>query len=76
MMCRLTTMCSVVNVSRWACECEGGHQHAHWDATTGLMGRYMRCVAETMYRLSARLDFREATEELEHHGGKVSHTTL
>lgn len=35
-----------------------------------------RRVAEAMCRLSARLDYREASEELSHQGIEVSHTTL
>ena len=40
------------------------------------MALYTLGVAKTMCRLAARLDFREAAEELKHHGIRVSHTTL
>jgi len=41
-----------------------------------LRGRYSKKVAEVMCRLSARLDFREAVDELKRQGIEVSHTTL
>lgn len=48
-----------------------------WQVQEGLKaGAYTLGVAKTLCRLAARLDFREAAEELKHHGIRVSHTTL
>ena len=70
------TVCGVVRVSRWVYRCEGGHFHVPWDSASGLKGGYTVGVRRLMCRLSARLDFREASEELKHHGIRVSHQTL
>ena len=71
------TLCGVVGVSRWVYRCEAcGHYHVPWDADEGLKEGFTVNVAKAMCRLSARLDFREASEELAHHGIEVSHTTL
>ena len=70
------TLCGVVRVSRWVYRCEQGHFHVPWDSASGLKGDYTVGVRRSMCRLSARLDFREASEELKHHGIRVSHQTL
>jgi len=75
--CYIETLCGVVRVSRWVYRCVCGASAVPWDAQEGLKdGAYTRGVAKTMCRLAARLDFREAAEELKHHGIRVSHTTL
>jgi hypothetical protein len=73
---QFTTLCGVICVNRWEYECGSGHYHRPWDIRQRLKGRYTHRVAETMCRLSARLTFREASEELLRQGIKVSHTTL
>ena len=71
------TVCGVVSVSRWVYRCDVcDHYHVPWDTDEGLKDGYTIGVAKAMCRLSTRLDFREASEELSHHGIKVSHTTL
>ena len=71
------TLCGVVGVSRWVYRCDGcGQYQVPWDSGEGLKDGFTVSVAESMCRLSARLDFREASEELAHHGIKVSHSTL
>lgn len=70
------TLCGVIRVNRWEYECGSGHYHRPWDIRQRLKGRYTHRVAEAMCRLSARLTFREASEELLRQGIKVSHTTL
>ena len=71
------TLCGVVRVSRWVYRCDAcGHYEVPWDSDEGLKQGYTVGVAKAMCRLSARLDFREASEELSHHGIRVSHTTL
>lgn len=71
------TLCGVVRVSRWVYRCDAcGHCHVPWDADEGLKEGFTVNVAKAMCRLSARLDFREASEELAHHGIEISHTTL
>lgn len=75
--CYIETLCGVVRVSRWVYRCECGHVHVPWDAAEGLKaGGYTPGVAQAMCRLSGRLDFREAAEELKNQGISVSHTTL
>ena len=56
--------------------CALGHTHVPWDAKQKLRGQYTHRVAEAMCCLAARLDFREASEELSHQGIQVSHMTL
>ena len=70
------TLCGVVRVSRWEYRCDQGHSHIPWDVNEGVAEGYTKGVAETMCRLSARLDYREAALELKHHGIRISHTTL
>jgi len=72
----ITTMCGEILVERWIYICPCGHQHAPWEESEQLKEKYTNRTAETMCRLSARLDFREAAEELSYHGISVSHTTL
>ena len=76
--CYIETLCGVVRVSRWVYRCGCGATVVPWDSQAGLKeGAYTLSVAKTMCRLAARLDFREeTTEELKHHGIRVSHTTL
>ena len=60
-------------VWRWYCRCPAcGHRCFPWDSSQGVRDGYSPSVAETMCRLSARLDFREACEELAHQGIEVS----
>lgn len=73
---RITTKCGVVSVERWVYGCAKGHYHVMWDGKQKLTGQYTHRVAEAMCRLAARLDFREAAEELSYQGIKVSHETL
>ena len=70
------TLCGVVRVRRWEYRCDRGHSHIPWDVNEGVEEGYTKGVSETMCRLSARLDYREAALELKHHGIRVSHTTL
>ncbi len=71
------TLCGVVGVSRWVYRCDACNVYdVPWDSRVGLKEGFTVSVAESMCRLSARLDFREASEELAHHGIKVSHRTL
>ena len=71
------TLCGAVRGSRWVYRCDGcGHYHVPWDADEGLKDGYTVSVAKAMCRLSARMDFREASEELAHHGIRISHTML
>ena len=72
----LTTLCGKISISRWVYCCEQGHRHAPWEAKQKLLDQYTHRVAEAMCRLSARLDYREASEELSHQGIEVSHTIL
>ena len=75
--CYIETLCGVVRVSRWVYRCACGVSAIPWQSREGLKdGAYTVGVAKTMCRLAARLDFREAAEELKHHGIRVSHTTL
>ena len=75
--CYIETLCGVVRVSRWVYRCACGVSVVPWQLREGLKdGAYTVGVAKTMCRLAARLDFREASEELKHHGIRVSHTTL
>ena len=75
--CYIETLCGVVRVSRWVYRCACGVCVVPWDAQEGLKdAAYTLGVAKTMCRLAARLDFREAAEELKYHGIRVSHTTL
>ena len=75
--CYIETLCGVVRVSRWVYRCACGVSVIPWQSQEGLQdGAYTVGVAKTMCRLAARLDFREAAEELKHHGIRVSHTTL
>ncbi len=73
---RITTLCGVIRVDRWVYRCASGHYHFPWDTKEKLKGQYTHRVAEVMCRMSARLDFREAAEELFRQGIEVSHTTL
>ena len=73
---RITTMCGVIRVARWVYGCAAGHYHVLWDGKQKLTGQWTHRVVEMMCRLAARLDFREAAEELSYHGIKVSHETL
>ena len=73
---RITTLCGVIRVERWVYGCASGHYHVLWDGKQKLTGPYTHRVVEVMCRLAARLNFREAAEELSHHGIKVSHETL
>ena len=71
------TLCGGVRVSRWVYRCDAcSHYHVPWDTDEGLKDGFTVNVAKAMCRLSARLDFREASEELAHHGIEISHTTL
>ncbi len=72
----ITTLCGVIRVDRWVYRCASGHYHFPWDTKEKLKGQYTHRVAEVMCRLSARLDFREASEELSRQGIEVSRTTL
>ena len=72
----LTTLCGKISIRRWVYCCEQGHRHAPWDVKQKLLDRYTHRVAEAMCRLSSRLDYREASEELSHQGIEVSHTIL
>ena len=75
--CYIETVCGVVRVSRWIYRCPCGTSVIPWEAKADLKdGAYTPNVAKTMCRLAARLDFREAAEELKHHGTRVTHTTL
>ena len=75
--CYIETLCGVLRVSRWVYRCACGTSIVPWQSQEGLKdGAYTVGVAKTMCRLAARLDFREAAEELKHHGIRVSHTTL
>ena len=75
--CYIETLCGVVRVYRWVYRCACGASVVPWQSREGLKdGAYTLGVAKTMCRLAARLDFREAAEELKHHGVRVSHTTL
>ena len=71
-----TTACGVVRVRRWEYKCQCGSIDVPWEARQGLKGQYTPRVSETMMRLAAQLNYRAAAAELEHHGIKVSHTTL
>lgn len=71
-----TTLCGKISINRWVYCCEQGHRHVPWEAQQKLSDHYTHRVAEAMCRLSARLDYREASEELSHQGIAVSHTTL
>ena len=73
---RITTKCGVINVERWVYGCANGHYHVLWDDNQKLTGQYTPDVIETMCRLAAHLDFREAAEELLHQGIIVSHETI
>ena len=73
---RITTLCGVIRVERWVYGCAAGHYHVLWDDQQKLIGQYTHRVAEAMCRLAARLDFREASEELSYQGIKVRHETL
>ncbi len=75
-LCGVIRMCGVIRIERWVYRCALGHNHAPWDLCQKLRGQYTHRVAEVMCRLVARLDFREASEELSSHGIEVSHTTL
>ena len=71
------TLWGVVRVSRWVYRCDACEVYLiPWDSQVGLKEGFTVSVAQWMCRLSARLDFREASEELAHHGIKVSHSTL
>jgi hypothetical protein len=70
------TLCGVVRISRWVYRCECGSYGVPWDAEVGLKAGCTIGVRKAMCRLSARLDFREACEELWHQGLRVSHTRL
>lgn len=70
------TLCGVVRVRRWVYRCECGAYQVPWDAETGLQAGCTVGVRKAMCRLSGRLDFREASEELWHQGLRVSHTRL
>ena len=71
------TLCGAVRVCRWVYGCDTcDAYHVPWDSDEGLKDGFTVGVGKAMCRLSARLDFREASEELAHHGIKVSHTTL
>ena len=72
----LTTLCGKISISRWGYCCEQGHRHAPWDVKQKLLDQYTHRVAEAMCRLSFRLDYREASEELSHQGIEVSHRIL
>ncbi len=72
----LTTLCGKISPRRWVYCCEHGHRHAPWEVKQKLLDQYTHRVAEAMCRLSARLDYREASEELSHQRIEVSHTTL
>ena len=71
-----TTLCGKISINRWVYCCEHGHRHVPWEAKQKLLDQYTHRVAEAMCRLSARLDYREASEELSHYSIAVSHTTL
>ncbi len=71
-----TTLCGTIRINRWVYCCEQGHRHVPWDAKQKLLDQYTHRVAEAMCRLSARLDYREASQELSHQGIEISHTTL
>ena len=64
--CYIETLCGVVRVYRWVYRCDCGVSVVPWQLREGLKdGAYTLGVAKTMCRLSARLDFREAAEELQ-----------
>ena len=70
------TVCGAVRPFRWMYRCQHGHFHVPWDTVEGVESGYTVGVAKTMCRLAARLDFREAAEELKHQGIRVTHATL
>ena len=72
----ITTKCGVIRVERWVYGCANGHYQVEWDAKQKLRGQYTQVVIEAMCRVAARLNFREAAEELSHQGIKVSHETI
>ncbi|RKU12814.1 hypothetical protein C6501_10435, partial [Candidatus Poribacteria bacterium] len=59
-----TTLCGVIRVKRWEYCCPEKHYHRPWDMRQKFRGKYTHRVAESMCRLSARLSFREASDEL------------
>ena len=73
---RITTKCGVIQVERWVYGCANGHYHVAWDGKQKLRGQYTPEVIVAMCRVAARLNFREAAEELSHQGIKVSHQTI
>ena len=73
---QVTTLCGDICVERWVYFCEDKHYHTPWDTQQKLRGKYTHRVAEAMCRLAAKLDYREAADELSHQGVEVSHTTL
>lgn len=72
----LTTLCGKISTSRWVYSCEQGHRHSPWENKQKFLDQYTHRVAEAMCRLSARLDYRAASEELSRQGIEVSHTIL
>ena len=70
------TLCGVIRVEHWVYHCPSGHYPVPWDAEQKLKGQYTHRVAESMCRLAAYLDFRDAAEELSRQGIEMSHTTL
>lgn len=70
------TLCGAVRIYRWEYRCEAGHSHIPWDVREDVAEGYTKSVRETMCRLAARLDYREATSELRHHGMRITHTTF
>jgi len=71
------TLAGDIQVSRWYCTCPAcGHRSFPWDDAQGLRSGYSPSTAEAMCRLSAQLDFRDAREELAHHGIEVSVSSL
>ena len=73
---KFRTVCGEVSVDRWVYKCPSGHFHAPWETRQGFKEGFTVGVAETMCRLAAQLHYRAAAKELEHHGIRISHTTL
>ena len=71
---KFTILCGKIRINRWVYCCEQGHRQVQWEAKQKY--RINHRVVEAMCRLSARLDDREASEELSHQGIAVSHTNL
>ena len=73
---KFLTLCGEIRVNRWVYVCDQGHYHTPWEETEGFKAGCTIGVAAAMCRLSSRLNYRAAAEELSYHGIEVSHTTL